>query len=450
MDARGNATDYGYDGNGNTLWAQGPSVQTSLGTGRPLARYSYDQYNNLVAYCDPQYVWTTGATACNPGSGVTHYTYDYTDGNEPYGRLTDTYTPLGYHHAIAYTTSAQAGGDYGLPTDVTGDPITQSIDSTTPSRTTHTTVIYDGNGNAVCYSTLQDGGGTHWYRATYDGLNRRVATADADDASLSVSQCANTAGIAGSHIQSTTSYYPNGQVSATQSPGEYAAGVSTTYTYDPDGNPLSETQHYGNQAGTTTKWYDGADRLVEVEQPHDPRTNPQGTAYDYFAYAWLTRYIYDLSQGNNVSVDGASFRAYGNLYKTQEYVPSNPVVQAGTTPAAPAWTDVRGTGFDALDRALSSYENAFGTTPKLSNTYDGNGYYGLLSGTQNAAGQQSLLTYYSTGWLDQKSYLNDGGVTPSQTYGYDADGRATSITSSQFGMESHVFDADGPLGSSLG
>jgi YD repeat-containing protein len=64
-DARGNATDYGYDGNGNTIWVQQPYVTTSLGSGRPVARYAYDGNNNLVAYCDQQYVWTTGATSCS-------------------------------------------------------------------------------------------------------------------------------------------------------------------------------------------------------------------------------------------------------------------------------------------------------------------------------------------------------------------------------------------------
>ena len=50
------------------------------------------------------------------------------------------------------------------------------------------------------------------------------------------SSISSTAGLAGSHIQSTTAYYENGQVSSTQSPSEYAAGVSTAFSYDADGN----------------------------------------------------------------------------------------------------------------------------------------------------------------------------------------------------------------------
>lgn len=425
VDARGNPTNYGYDGNGNVLWVQQPQVTTSLGSGRPVARYSYDQFNNLIAYCDPQYIWTTGATSCPAANGATHYTWNYSDANEPYGYLTDTYTPLGYHRAISYNTGAEGGGDYGLPTTVQGDPYTQA-DGTVRQPTQ--TFTYNGYGDLVSYNK-----GNGVWRLTYDALNRLLISTDPDN------------------ISSYTCYYRNGQVQYTESAAQHALDGSPSscqgsaptnavaYTYDADGNDVSETHHYGGAAGVTQKWYDGADRLVEVEQPRDPNGN------DYYTYAWMTRYIYDLTQGSNVSVDGASFRAYGNLYKTQEYLPGNPIVQAGVTPAAPQWMDVRGTSFDALDRALASYENSFGTVPKLTNTYDTNGNYGLLSHTQNAVGQQSTLTYYGTGALYQKQYQNDGGVTPWMTYTYDPDGRPTSVNSSQFGAENHTFDADGRL-----
>ena len=62
---------------------------------------------------------------------------------------------------------------------------------------------------------------------------------------------------------------------------------------------MTETHHYGSEAGTTYKWYDGDDRLVEVQQPHDPRTFASGNAYDLFSFAWSTRYLYDLSQNGH-------------------------------------------------------------------------------------------------------------------------------------------------------
>ena len=124
----------------------------------------------------------------------------------------------------------------------------------------------------------------------------------------------------------------------------------------------------------------------------------------------------------------------------------NPDVQVGATLAPPQWTDVRGSSFDALDRVLSSYENAFGATPKIVNTYDTNGNYGLLSQTQNAAGQQTILSYDATAHIYQKEYQGDGGVTPWLTYTYDPDERTTGISSSKYSAaENYTYDADGRL-----
>lgn len=431
IDARGYATDYAYDSNGNATAVALPTVTTNQGTFRPTSLYSYDRTNNannIVQYCDPVEThvlgqdWTanpgTSDSLCPNQSGATRYSWDYSDGAEPFGRLSNSYTPLGYHRSFSYSTGAQ-GGDFGLPSDVNGDSMTQS-DGTT--RSPHQSFAYDANGNLMSYSA-----GVGSTTLSYDSLNRVTAVTDPDS------------------VTARTCYYPNGQVQAKQSAAQYAldGGVvcgshSVSFTYDSDGDLSTEIHHFGNQAGTTTKYYDGADRLVEVAQPHD-------SSADLFAYAWLTRYLYDLTQGNTVSADGATFHAYGNLFKTQEYLPSNPVIAANTTPASPIWTDLRGASFDALERPSVTYENSFGTVPKSTNTYDTNGYYGLLSQTQNAMGQQMIPSYTSTGWTSQKQYQNDGGVTPSETYTYDADGRATSILSSRFGTESLAYDGDGRL-----
>jgi RHS repeat-associated protein len=431
VDVRGNATDYAYDSNGNTVAVALPTVSTNQGTFRPTSLYSYDRTNNannIVQYCDPVKThsiggdWTsnpgTSDSLCPNQSGSTRYVWDYSDPTyEPFGRLSNSYTPLGYHHSYSYSTAAQ-GGDFGLPSNVNGDSITQS-DGTV--RSPQQSFAYDEYGNRTSYST-----GVGSTTLSFDSLNRPTAVTDPD------------------LVTSRTCYYPNGQVQAKQSAAQYAldgnvvcGSHSVNFTYNPDGNEASEIHHYGNQAGTTTKYYDGADQLVEVAQPHD--------SSDLYAYAWLTRYFYDLAQGNTVSVDGATFHAYGNLYKTQEYLPNNPVIVPNTTPGSPAWTDVRGNAFDALDRATAAYENAFGSTPKITNTYDTNSNYGLLSQTQNAVGQQSITSYLSTGWTYQQQYQNDGGVTPSETYTYDADGRANSIQSSQFGSENLAYDTDGRL-----
>lgn len=407
-----------------------------MGTGRPVARYTYDQYNNVVAYCEPQYVWTTGATTCNPGSGVTHYTWNYSDSNEPYGYLTDAYTPLGYHHAIAYNTSLE-NGDYGLPTSVTSDSISQ-LDGTvvTPEQQ----FVYDPNGNLTCYSKLSDSSGTHWWRLMYDSLNRKTAAADPDDASLQATvSCPSSAapGIAGSHIVNTTSYYLDGEVSATQSPSEFAAGVSTTSAYDADGNLLSTTNHFGNVAGTTVKWYDGADRLVEVQMPHDPS--------DYYAFSWSTRYLYDLSKNGAVAVaNSGTFYAHGDLFKTQEYLNTSPYT---------GWTDIKGTSYDALDRQSALYQ--YSPDPSrvggdvlrsTTLTYDTNSQtYGLLGQKVDAMSEVTTFSYDADARVTSKTYAGDSGVTPSQTTTYDPNGRIARIQSPVLGTQSYTYDSDGRL-----
>lgn len=112
----------------------------------------------------------------------------------------------------------------------------------------------------------------------------------------------------------------------------------------------------------TTKWYDGADRLVEVQLPYD--------GWDIQAYPWSTRYIYDLSQGNTTTYSGMGLKGYGNLVSTQELL-SGTVWQPSNATAYPissgTWTDVRATSYDALDRPLKQYEAAFGNQAKVTN-----------------------------------------------------------------------------------
>jgi hypothetical protein len=120
-------TDYAYDANGNTIAVALPAASVSVNglmqTLRPTSLYSYDSHNNLLAYCDPVKVGTSGYdwssrpqsdSLCVEGTGATgatQYHWDTSDANELLGRLTDIYTPSGYHTAISYDASHQAGVD---------------------------------------------------------------------------------------------------------------------------------------------------------------------------------------------------------------------------------------------------------------------------------------------------------------------------------------------------
>ncbi|MDP9024910.1 MAG: hypothetical protein M3N13_06045, partial [Candidatus Eremiobacteraeota bacterium] len=234
--------------------------------------------------------------------------------------------------------------------------------------------------------------------------------------------------------------------------------MSTTFTYDLDGNESSETHHFGCvavsscAAGVTKKWYDGMDRLVEVALPYD--------AYDIQGYPMMTRYIYDLSQGGTTQYQSLGLRGYGNLVKTQELLSGTvitPFTYATYSSFLPyqistgVWTDVRATSFDGLDRALSSYEAAFASQPKLANTYDGAppgggaAQLGLLSSVTLATNELKQYTYDAVGRLTDTTYSNDNGATSPVHVRYDASGRIVSRGTDSLGNDVLQHDAAGEL-----
>lgn len=447
VDARGNATDYAYDSNGNTTSVAQPSVATSEGTLRPTSLYSYDSSNNILAYCDPVEThslgkdWTanpgTSDTLCPSQSGATRYTWKRYiagidtsgDPNEPYGYLSDTYTPLGYHLSLTYNTETEGGIDAGLPTQVQGASYTQ-IDNTTRQPTQ--TFAYNSYGDLTSYNK----GNGAWTLA-YDTSNNRLTSATDPD-----------------NITTRTCYFNNGQVKATQTALQYqmdsglACGPhSTLYTYDADGDVVTGTNHVNNAADTTSKWYDGADRLVEVQLPYD-------SSHDAFQNAWTTRYIYDLTQGATVTLSGTSsvsYKAYGNLYKIQEALMpgtnQNATWYSGAAKLANTqFQDTKGTAFDALDRAVVKYQFDGDLPHGETETYDASGYYGEATGHCNYANQCSSITYYATGAVDDITYSD---ATPSETTTYDPDGRTASVQSSAFGTQIYNYDSDGHVTSEI-
>jgi len=456
VDARNNEIDYAYDPNGNTVAEAAPSTTTSVGTFRPTKLYDYDPQNNVVAYCDEKEShatgrgdWTTSGpptaggpdALCTTNGAGAHDVFAFAyPSYEPYGQLTTMTTPMGYRRSISYSPSGQAGTDFGLPTSVTGDGYTQ-LDGTftVPSHT----FWYDGSGNLRCYSK-----GVGTYVLSYDALSRLISVADPDDSSANAgSLCGKTSGRAGWNTQTTYTYYPDGSKQSEQSPSQRALSVATTYAYDLDSDVSSKAEYHGCTTaqscpvGTTQKWYDGADQLVEVSQPFDSRTwSDTGVGYD--GAPWLTRYIYDLSSGNTVTVDtSAPFRAYGNLYET--------LFGSGGQ-----WTPRAGTEFDALDRSVGKFswaiaQDATGALKLTQLTYDAApATWGLLSQKTNPAGENVTYTYGPRNEILQESYGGDSGRTANETYTYDPNGRTASILSSQFGTQSYTYDDDGRVATS--
>ena len=460
VDSRGNKTDYAYDANGNTVAVGQPQTSSSQGTFRPTSLYSYDAFNNVTAYCDPnvthalsrdwvstpsgdslcpitstlatRFIWSTDPTQSGIASANPLY--------EPNGQLIarigpgTTAAPTGYRVNYTYDASRQSGTDFGLPTTVAAAVAIGQADGS--SRLPAQNFWYDGNGNLGCY----DKGNGAWV-IRYDVLGRVMTTADPDDASAnSGSVCAKSTGRAGWNTQTTYTYYPDGSKATSQSPSERGYGVSSQYTYDLDGNVVTETAHHGCtssqscNAGTTTKWYDGADRLVEVMLPQDP--------VDYYASPWITRYLYDISAGGTVSFMGTSFPAYGNLYKTEEV--SNATISSGQNVSN--ILEIKGQQFDALDRLVTAYTFQNGAVRGASSVYDGTAAtLGLLTSTTNQVGQVATYSYDELGRQHSVQFSNDGATTPDRTITYDPSGRTAMMQSVMLGTQSWTRELDGRI-----
>jgi YD repeat-containing protein len=415
-DARGDATEYAYDTNGNLIAVGEPSVATSQGTFRPTRRYSYDGFNNVTAVCDeitthaiPGGDWTTpppaSDTLCPRALPATQFSWvPPASGAEPFGQLASVTDGKGYQQRVTHDT-------FGLVTNIAGDPIPQNDGTTVnPSKT----YAYDSVGRQT---SANNGVGTS--TMAYDVLGRLTTSTDPDGPS------------------SYVTYFADGSVSSAETPQQHAAHLGQTIQYDLDGNPVSETRHHNNSPGVTTRWFDGAGRLVEVSLPHD--------ASDAAAYAWMTRYVYDLSGRGSIgpvpSLNGGTpLGAHGGLAKTQTYIPGGvPTNTAGT----PAWTDLRGYETDGVDRPTATYETAYGTGAVTAVTYDTRGYLGLASQIQNGTGQTAVPEYDAIGRRLSESYTGDNGLTPGRSFVYDPDGRAVSVTSTDVGTQTFTFDANG-------
>lgn len=449
VDPQGFETDAVYDASGNVVAIAKPAP--SPGGKRPTSYYSFDGQNNIVAYCDPVSSknagmdWSTPPPSsdglCSSANGFSKFTqYGYASpapSYEPYGELTTITTPLGYLSTFSYNTTGQDGADYGLPTKVSGTSFTES-DGTQASP--EQDFVYDTNGNLICYSADN---ASHWTILTYDGSERTLEVGDPDDATLTNAACPKTPGIPGSSIVTSYSYYADGDRKTSQSPSELAAGVTSQYAYDPDGNETSEVHHFGTSSPapgvtpTTFKWYDGADRMVEVGVPQDPS--------DYFTFPWLTRYFYDLTQNNTQGslsmLNGSgTFSAHGAMFKKQEYLPN--------LNAQAPWADTAGWAYDALDRNVTTYSYPPYTNSPVTSTmtYD-IGTFGLLTSSTNTVGDTESFIYDQIGRVTNVDYTVSSGSTdtPNQTIAYDPDGRVLSKSSVAFGTQTYSYDAMGHL-----
>jgi YD repeat-containing protein len=430
VNERGKETDNVYDANGNLVATAGPSSTTSVGILRPTQLYSYDSYNNVIAACDEHWSHThagdwniTGPpapsdtlcpTAIGTATAPTNLVIAYQHpAYEPYGQIASIVTAGGYSRTFSYSSAGQQGADYGLPTNEVGSAYTQPVDGT--SNQEHLTLTYEAQGNVQTYN---NGVGTT--ALSYDGLGRLLTSTDPDG------------------VSTYRSYNPDSTVSLTETAFQHATATGVRYTYDANSNVQTVTQHFGSTNGVTTKWYDGLDRLVEVSQPRD--------SHDLYPFAWMTRYLYDLTGGGTITTGSApAFRAYGNLAKTQEYLPGDVVIWrepnstfgASTIPSQ-QWRDIASTAYDGLDRAVTQYRGA--GMQRLSMTYDAPAARGEVATHCNANSECTSFTYDERGNIVRSVFGST--TTPDRTYTYDEASRQT-LASSANGTLSDSYDVEG-------
>ena len=470
-DARHFTTQIGYDSNGNVVELASPSQTTSQGTVAPTTLYDYDNYNNVVRYCDPANNGSNGwkpptDTLCQTyGTNPAKYTYNQSDPNELYGCVTTATKPSGYRTTITF--SGQTCG-IGLATQVQGQAFTQADHS---QRQLTRSFVYNQDGTVFTYDPDDPhqgvGNGLWTFIYTQDDMGRIGLVEDPDG--VTSYRCYNGDGsvyYSETQHQNTLDGAPGCGVT---SPPKYAVA----YGYDADGDVVTESRHHNCgvsclaavavaswctptisiAAGTTCKYYDGLDRLVEVKQPYD------SNAPDIYVNPWITRYLYDLT-GNTYSFNNSpSFSAYGNLFETEELLPTGdgPVSVSGVSATPVPNTTYQGiaaTAFDGIDRPVAKYSLAAGSSEQLvtesltwdSSPFDSN-IGGLLGTDCNADNQCQQFDYTPNG--QEMTFAASDGSEAQRAYVYDLDGRVASIKSGSHRPQTFDYNEDGNLASSI-
>jgi len=446
VSAQGNETDAVYDASGNPVAIAGPQTSATTemeGAIRPTMLLSYDAYNNVISACSARATYLLGLSwnatppaatdsLCPSGTAdARQYQYTYPS-YEPSGELQGITTagigaPLaGYQWTYSYAPAQQNGSDYGLPTAVTGTSYTQA-DGTL--RQPSAQMWYDAQGRLSCRNT-----GSGYWVYTYDAMGRLLTSSDPDDTSAGTGSCGKTGGQAGWNTTTTIQRSPDGTVYTMEGPSQRAGGVSNIYTFDPDGNPIQMFSWYGNISGVAVNTYDGADRLVETQLPSTSGETP-----------WLTRYLYDLSQGAGNVASNTQLVAHGNVFDMQRYTTEG-------------WLDVAMQSSDPLGRVTTSYSFApcpfagasgaifCAQSPKATSyAYDNGGALGELTSMTDPLNEVTAYAYDVLGHVAAVQYSGDGGVTPATSYLYRADGAVKTITSSSLGVEAFSYDLEGNL-----
>ncbi|WP_257387797.1 putative Ig domain-containing protein, partial [Tahibacter caeni] len=426
-DARGTATGYAHDANGQVL----SETTTRTDNGSPVTlttSYVRDAKGRITSTTHPDTTVTTAtytaadqpATQCDAQNRCTSFTYD------DRGQLTTTTYPNGTTETKAY----DANGNVVAETDVHGrtttfvfDALDRVIETIHPDATPltdadnpRTTSQYDAAGRLE--AVMDENGNVTSYG--YDAADRQISVTNALLQTTTTAYNADGQRISTTdHLNRTTKYVYDlaGRLTETIHPdavsddGNDANNPRTTLTYDAAGRKVAET----DESGRITRFaYDSLGRLIAVFLPNpttgaNPAYTQSGsnppTSSD--SGVLITRYRYD-EQGNKLEQEDASGRITRWRYDNAGRVLTR------TLPLLQQETFV----YDTLGRKTSQTDFRGRTT---SYTYQANTDW--LATIDYATQADVSLSYTTGGELDT---VTDGNGTTH--YARDSRGRLTQVT----------------------
>jgi RHS repeat-associated protein len=408
-------TGFTYDSNGNTLTKTITDTTVSPNVSRTWT-YTYNSYGRVLTVDGPR----------TDVSDVTTYTYYGCDTGAQCGRI-DTITD-----AAAHVTTYNTYNAYGEPltiTDPNGVVTTLTYDARqhvtsrqVGSETTSFSYLPTGLLQKV---TLPD---SSYLQYTYDGAHRLTQIADsAGNKIVYTLDALGNRTAENTYDPSNTLHRTHTRVFNTLSQlyqDVNAAGtsdVTTTYSYDDNGNQTSAAAPLSRTTSTT---YDALNRVDYVEDP-----NYGFTYFTYDATDDLT-YVED-PLGHTTSY---AYNGFGDL--TSQVSPDTGTTSKTYYPGGnlKSSTDARGAistyTYDVLNRPTSvAYKIGTSTDQTIAFTYDAGTYgKGRLTGASDAS-HSMAWTYDALGRVTGKGQTV-GSITLSIGYGYSAGDLAAITTPS--------------------
>ncbi|MEZ5378230.1 MAG: LamG-like jellyroll fold domain-containing protein [Acidimicrobiales bacterium] len=436
------ATSFTYDNNSNLKTVTGPPVTNPVTNTAHRLRttYTYDANNNQtgqldedIVGTDPDREWTRVFDVVDreyqtfdPEGEVTSREFD-ANGNvdaviDPAGNRVETLYDA-RNQADIVTAKAFDDGHGGTPTDrvltdysydQAGRVETENA-YTSASAFIETSYGYDHAGRRTTTKVKVNGTQVTVASDTYTGgyLTQSIA----GNASATAAQ---------DKAVTTNGYYPNGRLHTSET-----GGRTTTYVYDPAGNPttvtVTGTDAYDASLTTltTTTLYDSAGRPVDVTVTNDDGDDARTTtSYD--------------ERGHAVSVIGPLGYASGaNPQDHRTDVRYDPVGRRFET-TQPAVAYQHATTSTGIEAGWTS-----GTAMPI--TLVGYNTFGDPTHTTDPNGNTTITAYDDNGrrtGITHPTYTPPTGatVTPTETWTYDNNGNVATYTSRNSHITSYDYD----------